>query len=132
MKNNEILLNAKECLEQVITRAYPAGFSVGSWWQSKQKSSIEAIRNFTTCEEAIAHAQSGNESGFDHRIIGKRDYINRIVNYKLKELEACFPCFSLCEKAELMESSYSNPDSLVTINGKLYSSIFLTHLSFYL
>ncbi len=132
MNQNQLLMHAKECLDRVSSVPYPTEFTVGSWWKGIQKANLDVIRKFKTCEEAISHAQNGNNSGFDHRIISDKDFITRIVNFKLKKLELDFPKFSFSENPQLMDSTYSLTDSLIEVDGKIFSSMFLSHLSFYL
>lgn len=130
LKNIEILKKAKTNFEKVIKLQYPLNFSIGSWWKEIQVRNFEKIRNFNLAEEAIEHAQ-GKYSGFDHRTFDKNVAIP-IINFKIKELEFCFPDFSLKDNINLRESNYSIKESLIEINGIPYSSIFPTHLNYYL
>lgn len=132
MNQDQLLTYARECLDRVNSLPYPAELAVGSWWKEIQKTNLDVIRKFKTCEEATTHAQNGNNSGFDHRVIDNKDFITQIVNFKLKKLDLDFPQFSFRENPQLMDSTHSIPNSLIEIDGKLFGSMFLSHLSFYL
>lgn len=125
----EILITAKSNLERSYNVPYPSNFSIGSWWKIIQQNHFNKILSFNHAEDAIKYCQG--TSGFDHRIF---DYevAMRIINFKIKKLKLLFPCFCLNDNYNLVESIYSDNASLVEIDGKKYSSIFLTHLYYYL
>ena len=73
----------------------------------------------------------GEYSGFDHRIADPVEAL-KVINFKLEELKIRFPDFDLNQHPGLNESPFSIDKSVVQMDGRKYSSIFLTHLYFYL
>lgn len=130
MTSDEILTEAKRCLSAVADKPYPAAFEVSPWWTDLQTKNRAAALDFSTLEAAITQAQAG-VSGFDHRQVSKDGVCT--INFKLAELGLRFPAFNINDHEGLSESHLSLPESIVTSsNGKRISSIFLTHLYFYL
>ncbi len=101
---------------------------MSGWWTARQRLYAETLE-LQTVDSVIRRAQSGT-SGFDHREL-RSENIPPIVNFKLQELRMRFPDFHL-EDVALQESEHSMPESLITVGTKRLSSIFLTHLYFYL
>lgn len=135
-KNMDALLsnslsNAKNCLEGALRSQYPVGYSISSWWSDIQKKNVEMIRNFQSPDEAIRYAQVGHYSGFDHRMTIPLE-TTRIVNFKLEELKFRFPDFKIENLPNLVESPFSIDQSIVQVENKKLSNIFLSHLYFYL
>lgn len=122
---------AKQDLELSHNRDYPKGLTVTAWWQERQRKSYAVSLAFRTVEEAMQTAQVGNTSGFDHREF-HLGQAGRTVHFKLAELRVRFPDFDIADFPELRESAYSVPESVVAVDGRPLSSIFLTHLYFYL
>ncbi len=124
----DVLQFAKQCCAKARNIAYPQEYAVGPWWKNIQDGNAKAIRNFSTCEEAILYAQNGGNSGFDHRACDMRS----IVDFKIAELEHLFPGFSFEKFANLQESAYSDKSTLVQRNGAWYSNAFLNHVGYHL
>lgn|GEM_PF-824880 len=125
--DDAVLATAREFLLLASKTPFPDKFVVGSWWLKFQER-IETFKLFNSREEAVLFAQN---DVFDHRI-HDRQAAYAIVNFKLRELEEHFPNYPLKNNLHICESTYSNKESLIDIDGINYSSIFLTHLSFYL
>ncbi len=124
------LEEAKSLYEKSLEISYPAGYEISSWWREKQDETRRIISNFRTLEEAVLYAQKGIKSGFDHRIFDLKK-ATKLVTYKAAQLKEAFPAWP-SEYLDLVESPFSEPSSLIQIEGKLYSSIFLNHIKFYL
>ena len=133
MNDARILDFSRNCFENAFDVPYPEGFRIVTKWIDIQKKNYEAIRNFNNAMEAIIYAQDGSMSGFDSRRNmhgrGRGDSLH-FLHFKAQELERTFPGFTLKGHPNLRESHYSDPGSLVEIQGISYSSAFLTNLSF--
>ncbi len=116
-------------MSRALAGNYPPGLEIAPWWRQLQHANIAAIKSFKTAEEAVLWAQSS--VSFDHRIYEKQA-ATEVVNFRIKELEVLFPDFSLEQHPEIQESAYSHSDSIIEVNGKRLSSIYLYHLNFYL
>jgi putative sugar O-methyltransferase len=127
---DDILSVARARCKEAVRLRYPTQLEVGSWWGMKQERMRQRITGFKSCQEAVEHAQIGRESGFDHRIFDRRA-ATAVANFKVRELERGFPGWKLADSG-LRESPFSLKDSLVEIDGAMYSSIFFTHLGYYL
>ncbi len=125
-----LLDRAKSEFRTAAKIPYPPGLTVSTWWAERQAMSHNAIEMFETVEAAIGRAQS--KSSFDHREYDQRQ-LTQTINFKLAELKLRFPNFIPEYFPELTESSFSAPESVLTCSdGRRLSSIFLTHLYFYL
>lgn len=115
--------------EQAWSFPAPPECAASDWWSRFQQQNRGAIRQFPNAVEATRFAQTSAASGFDHRLIDKGD-ARRVVNFKLEELGTRF--LGLNWPRNLMESPLSLRESIVDVGGCQLSSIFLTHLYFYL
>ena len=124
----DALKEAKSRFEKAAAFPYPEGYEIGSWWKGKQEETRRRIAGFQSCEEAVRYAQRGQQSGFDHRIYDPAAAAV-VARFKACELERLFPGWSL-KGSPFHESPFS--DSLVEIEGVPCSSIFLSHVNYYL
>jgi len=126
LNTKAILVDAKNCLNDARTSAYPQDFTVNPWWAEFAKKSFELTNKIETAEQAVLYAQS--IPPFDHR----KSQMRGVIEFKLREIERLFPGFLFHEHPELSESTFSDPASLEVVDGVAYSNIFLYHTNFYL
>ena len=124
------LQEARDNFKKSAALAYPPSFSVTPWWKMKQQKTHDRITNFQSSQEAVEYAQAGQKSGFDHRIFDA-EIAKSTVLFKVGELERIFPPWRLKE-SPFLESQYSIKESLVELEGRQVSSIFLSHVNYYL
>ena len=117
---------AKASFTQAALHPYPEGLTVTQWWRRLQEKNYSKILEYQTIEAVVRHAQV---NFFDHRTQDPLS-IKHIINFKLPELQLLFTEFSPADYPDLKESKFSLEGSLTP--DKQLSSIFLTHLYFYL
>ena len=131
MENSDkTLQEARDFLSKSVGMAYPSSFSVAAWWKAKQQRTRDRIAGFKSSQEAVEYAQIGTESGFDHRIFDPA-IAQSTVRFKVEELERIFPQWRL-KNSPFKESPYSVKRSLVDLGDRAVSSIFLSHVNYYL
>lgn len=132
MTHEALLEYAKTCLNTSAQLPYPADLVVAPWWKEHQHNLKASLVDLKTVKDVVRRAQTGTSSGFDHREF-ERNQLAQTINFKCAELRQRFQSFNLEEHEELTESKYSAEESLLDCgNGKMLSSIYLTHLYFYL
>ena len=124
----DILTEARRCLETANSAGFPEDFSVNWWWSTFQRRSLDTIGQFETTEETVRYGLDTRAIPFDHRGQGMRS----IIDFKLIELERLFPSFQFRDHPEFRESVYCDQATLEDFGGIPYSNIFLWHANFYL
>jgi hypothetical protein len=121
--HSDALAEAKDAAQAVWGRQYPAGLTVAPAWAAHQRQNRSRIAAFTSSAAAIAFAQNGSETGFDHRIEVSR-FAEQVCAWKLREITQAFDWPEWATESTLSSS--------IDIQGKRLSTIFLTHLYYYL
>jgi len=131
----KVLAEAKRILLLSTNPSSQGNKFLYSWWSQLQEKIENNSTLFNSFEEAIHYAQQPS-SGFDHR--RPRNFVNkygvtiqRIAFQRRRQLTETFPSL-WNEVSELEESDFSEANSIIEIEGKRYSNIFLTHLYYYL
>jgi putative sugar O-methyltransferase len=103
-----------------------------SWWQERQKSILDAVKNQRDSTSFIRRIQRNSVSGFDHRVtFDECDDLKNICLYKYKLLiKQHSNLDEILDKSE--EAKESEPNSIVTINGHRVSNIYLSHIKNFL
>ena len=97
-------------------------FEMAPAWATHRRAMRDAINGFASDRDAIAYAQQGSVTGFDHRIHTSY-FANKVCAWKLHALERTFgPLPDWARESELSTS----------VGDGGYSTIFLTHLYYYL
>jgi hypothetical protein len=121
---------ARTHLSAVEHLPYPQQIRPSAWWGNKAARVKEVIDGFDRTVDAVAYAQLGKRSGFDHRMRHDDPTTAAVTRFKIRTIETAFPGFFFADHPELRESPLSVTDSLVRIDDVPYSTIFLTHLYF--
>ena len=132
--NSQFLIQLREQITSISQEKYPDGFFVSEWWTNIQKKNIDLSISCTSVEELVNLAQQPS-SGFDHRReLGFRTKDGTPISLVIKKRYSMLS--KLCERQTLEflpgESVYSSKETLIQINNKFYSNVFLYHLYMYL
>lgn len=121
-------------IKSLSEKSFPHDFEVSGWWQNLQKTTIYNALASRSIEKAIHLAQDPS-SGFDHR--REPAHLNKhgisvleIIHERLRLIRDSFPSVDLMALPQ--ESNFSNPNTIVNVDGSAYSNVFLYHLYFYL
>lgn len=126
----ELLDHARSHLTVASALPYPERLTRSGHWLAQQAQTLEALLKMDSVESVVRAAQGGDH-GFDHRLFDQERALHA-VNFKLNEMSYLFPNFSLARFPHLTESKFSVEETLVAFGEQRFSSIFLTHLYFYL
>jgi hypothetical protein len=129
--HHKIVDTVKSVYTQTIGHPYPDGYVVGAHWDRKQSGFARVALLLDDPRHIVLCAQHGSLSGFDHRIIGDPDTARAIISDKFVELDRDFKTWR-SDSASLQESPFSIRSSVEIFDDREYSSIFLTHLFYYL
>lgn len=129
---NDILREAKDHFAAAIAHPAYGNVPVSHHWQIQAARTREAVEAFSSVEQVILHGQTPPKTGFDHRLSRAVDgLLEAKIRFKLDQIAQVRRGFSPRTHSQLRESVYSDPGTIVTIDGVPYSNMFLTHLYFY-
>lgn len=112
----------------------PQGFIVSSYWNILQNETIQAAIRTNSVQESIYISQE-SRAGFDHRgnpsdVTKKGISILDITKQRFALLTKLFPNSNLKQLPQ--ESRFSRQETIIKIQDREYSNIFLYHLYFFL